>query len=73
MVVTQITQRKEAMTVQKCVAITLQKLASLDCYRSVDNQFTVVKSVIGAVVMEVCKGSSAGVADPLGWKNWKYP
>lgn len=36
-------------------ACSLWKLANPNCYRSVHNQFRVVKSMAGSVVMEVCK------------------
>ncbi|XP_039337474.1 protein ANTAGONIST OF LIKE HETEROCHROMATIN PROTEIN 1-like [Mauremys reevesii] len=55
---TPILQRKETymrspLPVQKRVAITVWKLATPDCYRSVAKQFGVGKSTVGKVVAEV--------------------
>ncbi|XP_077677962.1 uncharacterized protein LOC144267673 isoform X2 [Eretmochelys imbricata] len=55
---TPILQRKEThmrspLPVQKRVAITVWKLATPDCYRSVANQFGIGKSTVGKVVAEV--------------------
>ncbi|XP_067394775.1 uncharacterized protein, partial [Emydura macquarii macquarii] len=48
------THLRQAMTVEKRVAIALWKLATPDCYRSVGNQFGVGKSTVGAAVIQVC-------------------
>ncbi|CAM4514589.1 unnamed protein product, partial [Caretta caretta] len=47
------TKMREALTVEKQVAIALWKLAMPDSYRSVGNQFGVSKSTVGAAVMQV--------------------
>ncbi|CAM5074110.1 unnamed protein product [Natator depressus] len=44
---------RAALTVEKRVAIALWKLAMPDSYRSVENQFGVGKSTVGAAVMQV--------------------
>ncbi|XP_067388051.1 uncharacterized protein [Emydura macquarii macquarii] len=48
------TRLRQAMTVEKRVAIALWKLATPDCYRSVGNQFGVGKSTVGTAVHQVC-------------------
>lgn len=45
--------------VQKCIAITMWKLAITDFYKSVGNQFRVGKSMVGTVDIEVCKAINA--------------
>ncbi|CAM4581419.1 unnamed protein product [Caretta caretta] len=47
------TRMRAALTVEKQVAIALWKLATLDCYRSVGNQFGVGKSTVGTAVNQV--------------------
>ncbi|KAM7151325.1 uncharacterized protein RBU57_012021 [Macrochelys suwanniensis] len=49
------TRLRAALMVEKRVAIAIWKLATPDCYRSVENQFGVGKSTIGIVLMQVCK------------------
>ncbi|CAM5075807.1 unnamed protein product [Natator depressus] len=47
------TKMRAALTVEKRVAIALWKLATPDCYWSVDNQFGVGKSTVGVAVLQV--------------------
>ncbi|KAG6925862.1 hypothetical protein G0U57_013254 [Chelydra serpentina] len=47
------TRMREALTVQKRVAIALWELATPDSYRSVANHFGVGKSTVGVAVMQV--------------------
>ncbi|XP_053875501.1 uncharacterized protein LOC128832278 [Malaclemys terrapin pileata] len=47
------TRMRAALTVEKRVAMTLWKLATPDSYRLVGNQFGVVKSTVGAAVIQV--------------------
>ncbi|XP_065414936.1 uncharacterized protein LOC135973811 isoform X1 [Chrysemys picta bellii] len=47
------TKMRAALSVEKCVAIAVQKLETSDCYRSLTNQFGVGTLTIEAVLMEV--------------------
>ncbi|KAM7181031.1 uncharacterized protein RBU57_018045 [Macrochelys suwanniensis] len=49
------TRMGAALSLEKCVAIALWKLATLDYYRSVANQFGMGKLTVGLVLMEVCR------------------
>ncbi|CAM4641614.1 unnamed protein product, partial [Lepidochelys kempii] len=49
------TQMRATLLVEKHVAIAVWKLETPDCYRSLANQFGVVKSTVGAVLTQVCK------------------
>ncbi|KAM7174193.1 uncharacterized protein RBU57_004347 [Macrochelys suwanniensis] len=49
------TRLRVALSVEKCVAISVWKPAIPDCYRSVANQFGVGKSTVGAVLLQVCR------------------
>uniref|UniRef100_A0A452IVZ0 DDE Tnp4 domain-containing protein n=1 Tax=Gopherus agassizii TaxID=38772 RepID=A0A452IVZ0_9SAUR len=46
---------RAALSVEKRVAIAVWKMATLDNYRSVANQFGVGKSTVGIVLMQVCR------------------
>ncbi|XP_065267502.1 uncharacterized protein LOC135884139 [Emys orbicularis] len=49
------TRIRAALLVKMHMAITAWKLATLDCYRLVANQFGVGKLTVGAVLMQVCR------------------
>uniref|UniRef100_K7F4D1 Putative nuclease HARBI1 n=1 Tax=Pelodiscus sinensis TaxID=13735 RepID=K7F4D1_PELSI len=49
------THMRPAIPLQKGVAIALWKLSTPDSYRSVGNQFSVRRSTVGAVLMQVVK------------------
>uniref|UniRef100_A0A8C4Y9J3 DDE Tnp4 domain-containing protein n=1 Tax=Gopherus evgoodei TaxID=1825980 RepID=A0A8C4Y9J3_9SAUR len=49
------TRFRDALSVEKRVAIAIWKLATPDCFRSVANQFGVGKSTVGIVLMQVCR------------------
>uniref|UniRef100_A0A8C4VZ86 DDE Tnp4 domain-containing protein n=1 Tax=Gopherus evgoodei TaxID=1825980 RepID=A0A8C4VZ86_9SAUR len=49
------TRFRDALSVEKRVAIAIWKLATPDCFRSVANQFGVGKSTVGMVLMQVCR------------------
>uniref|UniRef100_A0A8C8R9H4 Putative nuclease HARBI1 n=1 Tax=Pelusios castaneus TaxID=367368 RepID=A0A8C8R9H4_9SAUR len=49
------TRMRAAISVEKRVAIALWKLATLDCYHSVANQFRVGRSTVGVTLSQVCK------------------
>ncbi|CAM5148172.1 unnamed protein product [Eretmochelys imbricata] len=52
------TRLRDALMVEKQVAIAIWKLATPDSYRSVANQFGVGKSTTGIVLMQVCRAIS---------------
>ncbi|XP_062978681.1 uncharacterized protein LOC134396200 isoform X2 [Elgaria multicarinata webbii] len=48
------TTMREAITVEKRVAIAVWWLSNLECYREVATQFGVGRSTVGEIVLEVC-------------------